>query len=562
MSIRAVAIAVTSLMLWLPAARCDEAAGQAKLDEAIDLKISAESVSQLGEVIRLAKEAIDEGLDADNKPFAEQLLASCLIQRGGAFAEAVLRGSPRQIQSPQQYRQLRAMAMTDLEQAIKIDEKQPHAWYLIGRLESTPGGDHERAIAAFDKALEIDIKDTLLRARALTGRALLLEDPAKQSADLDEAVKLAPDEVETVRARGMFLADQKKYDEAKRDLQKAVELEPGDALNEAALAAVLAEAREYDEALAHYNKAIELEPEAAQLYNQRARVHLLQGKASEAIEDLDKTLELVPDQPMALLLRANALHALGDRDRAMADVERVLKENNDFTPALRMRGMLLADSGKLKEAIESLRTASEATPNDVELLLQMAAIELASKDPEGAVRDYTRVLEQDADNWLAKQGRADAYLGLGKHQEALTDYEAAYAAQPKNPTVLNNLSWLLSTSPNDELRDGARAVELAKTACEVTEYKQAHILSTLAAGYAESGDWDKAVEWSTKSVELADARQKEALSKELESYKQKKPWRESIASPLPAAEGEAAAGETESNDGQTAASSEAEEAKP
>ena len=60
----------------------------------------------------------------------------------------------------------------------------------------------------------------------------------------------------------------------------------------------------------------------------------------------------------------------------------------------------------------------------------------------------------------------------------------------------------------------------------MTEYKLPHILSTLAAAYAETGDFDNAVKWSSKAVEIGDKEHDEALKKELESYKAKKPWRE------------------------------------
>ena len=60
----------------------------------------------------------------------------------------------------------------------------------------------------------------------------------------------------------------------------------------------------------------------------------------------------------------------------------------------------------------------------------------------------------------------------------------------------------------------------------MTDYKAAHILSTLAAGYAESGDFEKAREWSAKAVELGEGEVKEQLQAELESYQQEKPWRE------------------------------------
>ena len=68
--------------------------------------------------------------------------------------------------------------------------------------------------------------------------------------------------------------------------------------------------------------------------------------------------------------------------------------------------------------------------------------------------------------------------------------------------MLNNFAWVLATSPDDDVRDGKRAVELATKAGELTERERAHILSTLAAAYAETGDFDAARKWSQKSVDM------------------------------------------------------------
>ena len=70
---------------------------------------------------------------------------------------------------------------------------------------------------------------------------------------------------------------------------------------------------------------------------------------------------------------------------------------------------------------------------------------------------------------------------------------------PEESGLLNNLAWVLATSPNDKVRDGKRSIELATKACELTEYKEAHILSTLASGYAEEGDFETAKKWSAKA---------------------------------------------------------------
>jgi serine/threonine protein kinase/tetratricopeptide (TPR) repeat protein len=91
----------------------------------------------------------------------------------------------------------------------------------------------------------------------------------------------------------------------------------------------------------------------------------------------------------------------------------------------------------------------------------------------------------------------------------------------------NDLAWFLATTKADELRDGKLAVELAEKAYELSEYKDPGILDTLAAACAETGDFEAAVKWSQKSIELAvnDA-VREEFTRRLESFKAGKPWRE------------------------------------
>jgi Tfp pilus assembly protein PilF len=157
----------------------------------------------------------------------------------------------------------------------------------------------------------------------------------------------------------------------------------------------------------------------------------------------------------------------------------------------------------------------------------MAAYYVADNRPRRAIELLTNILEEDEKNAQALRSRGDAYLSVSKHAEAIKDYEIAMKEEPEDTGVLNNFAWVLATSPDDKVRNGKRALELAKKACDLTGYKKPHILSTLASCHAELGDFDEAIKWSTKACDMSPDDIKEQLSKELESYKQKKPWRES-----------------------------------
>jgi Flp pilus assembly protein TadD len=141
---------------------------------------------------------------------------------------------------------------------------------------------------------------------------------------------------------------------------------------------------------------------------------------------------------------------------------------------------------------------------------------------------FTRLLEKDSQNLHAYRARGEVLANLGEHERALTDYRAYLAHDINQPDVLNNSAWLMATSPHDALRNGPLAVRLAMRAVQMTEEKQPHILSTLAAALAETGDFDAAIAWAAKAEELTTGEMRSQMHAELESYRQRKPWRISI----------------------------------
>jgi Flp pilus assembly protein TadD len=88
-------------------------------------------------------------------------------------------------------------------------------------------------------------------------------------------------------------------------------------------------------------------------------------------------------------------------------------------------------------------------------------------------------------------------------REAAAQYRQALSLKPDSLEALNNLAWLLATCPDAHIRDGARAVQLAERACELTHYRRTVPASTLAAAYAEAGRFDDAIATAQKACALA-----------------------------------------------------------
>ena len=189
----------------------------------------------------------------------------------------------------------------------------------------------------------------------------------------------------------------------------------------------------------------------------------------------------------------------------------------------------------MADAINEMKTVIDRDPTNDGRKLQLANLYIEDKRPRQAIEVLTPILDRDPTNVAVLSSRAGAYLSVGDHEKAIADYERALKEIGDNDTdgivssILNNMSWVLATSPKDSIRDGARAVKLGERAVELTDGQKPHILSTLAAAYAETGDFEKAIQWSSKAVELGKEQEHEQLKQleeELEQYRAGKPWRE------------------------------------
>lgn len=108
--------------------------------------------------------------------------------------------------------------------------------------------------------------------------------------------------------------------------------------------------------------------------------------------------------------------------------------------------------------------------------------------------------------------------------EVITD---ALVDSPDNALLLNQKAWILATAPDNSVRDGRQAVELATRACELTDFGNAAYVDTLAAAYAEAGEFETAVEWQQQAIDVNfDPNNDEGMSQRLLLYRAESPYRE------------------------------------
>jgi len=476
-------VLLATLTVALPAIA--EEPGEKELYKAIGQRLETRTLFHLGQVIAHCEKALELGLKGDQKTFCEKLLVASLVERANQLAQHKLTKDRRKL------------VIDDLKQAIKIDAAATDAYLAVARLQAV-AGETEAAVDALTKAIDIEKKlgdkaDEGLAVQALLFRAALTDDPKRKLADFNEALRFNPESSEVLRSRGQILIAQGKFKEALADFQAAIKVEPTNAQSHAQAGLALMALNNLEEALKSFTTAIELEPrELPAAYVYRARIYLRQGKPQDGLNDLNKALSIARPTGELLMLRAGAYHALKNDERALKDAENALRID----------------------------------PDDVDVILQVGLLYYQLKKNEKAIETFTQAIEKDSKNASAYAGRGDAYLQVGEHRKAIEDYREALKHDEENTHVLNNLAWVLSTSPEESVRNGREAIELAKKACELTEYKEAHIVSTLAAGYAETGDFASAIRWSKKAVELGEGEVVDQLKKELASYEAKKPWRE------------------------------------
>ena len=166
-------------------------------------------------------------------------------------------------------------------------------------------------------------------------------------------------------------------------------------------------------------------------------------------------------------------------------------------------GLGYEHAGDTNRAITCYRVAKNISPaawDDRRNLLS-----LLQKQGHGAAAEAEclALIAEQPDDFRNHLVLAGLLGGQGQEAEVLDQLNEAVRLNPDSVEALNNLAWLLATSPHPDFRDGPRAVTLARHACELTQFAKTIYIGTLGAAYAEAGQFAEAVTTAQRACDLA-----------------------------------------------------------
>lgn len=217
-------------------------------------------------------------------------------------------------------------------------------------------------------------------------------------------------------------------------------------------------------------------------------------RPQDAIDHFTADLDKNPQNDHSLACRCWAFMAAGDYDRALLDAEEAVR----------------------------------LSPNSIAWKNNRGEVLIKKKEYEKAATEFSDILTTNPGFFFALFNRGEAYLRNKQFDKALADIDLALQTEPSVPGLHMNQARVLATAPDAKLRDGKRALSAALKAREMTKWRDGRTLDTLAAAYAETGDFDKAVEVQQQAFDDSDFMRDEGVGarKRLKLYREKKPFRD------------------------------------
>jgi arylsulfatase A-like enzyme/Flp pilus assembly protein TadD len=350
-------------------------------------------------------------------------------------------------------------------------------------------------------------------------------------------LKLDRENPQTYGVLAQTLVRLERLDEAREHFKAALTLDDRNARVHFGYAELLQRLGQTDEAIQHYQKSVELFPTFAQAHDRLAHALNQKGRKEEARRHLEEAMtqyqQGLERNPQDADLHNWLGMALIQTDRIPAGIDHLrttLRLQPKHGDALVNLGAALVEQGELEEAEEVLRPAMGLPEVAADACHVLGILMNKRGKVEEAVKLYEQSIALKPSKTAAIDELTGYYLGQRRFADAIRILRIGTEKVPNSVTYLNMLAKVLATCSDAQLRDGRAAVALASKASQLTDGREPSVLATLAAAYAESGDFAQAVDLARKALQLAgDAHQTDLaglIQAQLDGYLKNQPFRD------------------------------------
>ncbi len=244
--------------------------------------------------------------------------------------------------------------------------------------------------------------------------------------------------------------------------------------------------------------------------------------AGDGIEDI----QVPAVEQYKLMDEAMDFEEQGKNDQALAIWNKAVAMDPGNAKAQNGLGISLCVHGDTAQGFEHLHEAIRINPMSVETHYILGSFLMKQGEAEKALPEFKTAIAIRPHFESAEEGLASAYQALDNPAEALAHWRRAHVIDPSRASAVLGSAWLLATAPDASLRNGAAAVADAESARDLSAVNDPGVLDTLAAAYAEDGQFTRAVATAAQALELAVARGDKPLADQirarLQLYKTRK----------------------------------------
>jgi tetratricopeptide (TPR) repeat protein len=281
----------------------------------------------------------------------------------------------------------------------------------------------------------------------------------------------------------------------------------------------------YERAVTEYTRAIAAKPHDPEGLIGRGAAHYQLEDMTQAIQDFTAAIQLNGRLAGVWFWRALASQAIHEFQRSVDDATVGLCFEPENAHGLSIRGYSYCLAGDVVSGVSDLNEAVRISGNDPSVRGFRALAYLY-------VGEYASALADFADDGLGQRngtglfGRTMTLFKLGRYEQAIQEADEFLATGAQDMYALSSLAWFMATCPIPSLRDGERSLRLAQQAANLTRRKWWLVHASLAAAYAEIGDFEEAIRQGEIACQLAPAHWRIECRAALSCYAMQLPYRD------------------------------------